>query len=387
MAGGEKVVRMGVIGVGGMGQGHCKTMQKVEEMKLCAVCDFSAATAEKVGKEHNVPYFSDPKELIKAKLCDAVLIATPHPVRPPIAIEVLKAGLHLLSEKPLSENVATADKMIAMAKKKGVAFGIMFQRRTEPPVIKALELIRGGELGKLYRRTLISPEYRSQAYYDSGGWRATWKGEGGGVMMNQAPHVIDLFLLLGGMPNRVIGNCETRLHRIEVEDHGEAMLFYPDGGTGYMYTSTCEAGPGQMIELFGDKGKLCWRNGQLSFWKFNQPIAEFTVSNKEMWAAVKAEEVKLELTTGDVGHVNIHRNFARHILNGEPLVAPGEEGIRSLELANAVWLSSFKKKPIDLPISRSAYNAFLNKVRTESTFVKEAPTAVKAETDPQHAKA
>ena len=158
MAGDGKVVRMGVIGVGGMGQGHCAAIKKVEEMRLTAVCDFHAPTAEKVGKEHGVPHFSDPKELIKSKLCDAVMVATPHPVRPPIAIAVMNAGLHLLSEKPLSETPSAADKMIATAKKKGVAFAIMFQRRTEPPLAKAIELVNNGALGKIYRRTLISPE-------------------------------------------------------------------------------------------------------------------------------------------------------------------------------------------------------------------------------------
>ena len=225
-----KTVRFGVIGVGGMGQGHCNGLKKLEEITLTAVCDIDAATAKQVGETHGVPHFLRHQDLIKSGLCDAVIVATPHPVRPPIAIDAMKAGLHVLSEKPLSERVSTADKMIRTAKQKRVAFCVMFQRRTEPAVIKAIEIVRSGALGKVYRTALISPEYRSQAYYNSAGWRANWIGEGGGVMMNQAPHILDLFVLLA-----VYGRTETRLHNIEVEDLAEALLTYPDGGTGYLY--------------------------------------------------------------------------------------------------------------------------------------------------------
>lgn len=379
----KNVVRMGVVGVGGMGQGHCKTMKGVEEMKLTAVCDIDPVTAEKVGAEHGVPWFQRHRDLIRSGLCDAVLIATPHPPRPPIAIDAMKAGLHVLSEKPLSERVSTADKMIAAARETGVVFAVDFQRRTEPAFKKAIELVRSGVLGQVYRRTLISPEYRSQAYYDSGGWRATWAGEGGGVMMNQSPHVLDLFILLGGMPCRVTGNTETRLHHIEVEDLAEASLVYPDGGTGHFYCSTCEAGPGQMIEIFGDEGKLCWRNGQLKLYRFDPPIAEFTRTSEKMWGGPKCEEVEVEVPDGPRGHINILRNFARSILFGEPLVSPGAEGIRSLELANAVWLSAYRGRPVDLPLSRPAYDRFLARMRRESTFEKTVRGSHR-ETDPQH---
>ena len=380
----DKIVRIGVVGVGGMGQGHCKTIQRVEEAKLTAVCDIDPATAEKVGKEHDIPYFVKHKDLIKSGLCDAVVVATPHPPRPPIAIDAAKAGLHVLSEKPLSERVSSADKMIAAAAEAGITFTVDFQRRTEPAFAKAIEIVKSGRLGRIYRRTLISPEYRSQAYYDSGGWRATWEGEGGGVMMNQSPHVLDLFILLGGMPSRVTGRTEIRLHDIEVEDFAEALLEYPDGGTGYFTCSTCEAGPGQMIEIFGDKGKLIYRNGTLKLYEFEPAIADFTQNSVKMWGGPECKEVPVELEERERGHVNIIRNFCRNILFGEELFAPGEEGINSLELANAVWLSAERGKPVDLPLSRQAYDRFLAKKRRESTFVK--VTKDQRETDPNHKK-
>ncbi len=377
-----KKVRLGIIGTGGMGQGHCRTVQGIEEVQLTAICDIDKKTAQKVGGEYNVPYFLDYQGLIKSKLCDAVIVATPHPVRVPAVLDCMKAGLHLLSEKPLTECISTADQVVATAKQTGVGFAVMFQRRAEPAVLKAMELIRGGKIGKILRTTLISPEYRSQAYYDSGTWRATWSGEGGGVMLNQSPHVIDLFIQMAGMPCRIQGRVQTSLHHIEVEDFADALLTYPDGGTGYFYASTNEAGPGQMIEIFGDKGKLVWRNGVLEFFEFKPGIDEFTRTSTAMWGGPQCKKKELEIKPGPTGHGVVIRNFARHLLYGTKLISPGHEGLQSLEFANAVWLSSEKGKALDLPISRKAYETFLAKKRRESTFVKTVKS-VKRVTDPR----
>ncbi len=376
-------VRLAVIGVGGMGSGHCGVIgPKVPEARLVAVCDIDPETARKVGEKYSIPFFTSHQELIAAKLCDAVTIATPHPQRPAIAIDCMNAKLHVLSEKPLSERVSTADQMVKTAKRKGVALAIMFQRRLEPPFAKAIELVKSGALGTIWRTTLISPEYRTQPYYDSGNWRATWSGEGGGVMMNQAPHVLDLFLQLGGMPNEVLGRVETRLHKIEVEDVAEAMLRYPGGGTGYFYTSTNELGPGQMIEIFGTQGKLCYRDKTLKFYKFAQSVPEFTFTTDKTWAAPECLEQTLDIPEAEWGHYSILQNFCRHLLNGEKLVSPGEDGLQSLELANAVWLSAQLGKAVKLPLSRRAYDKFLEKKRAESTFVKQVKD--QRVTDPSH---
>jgi predicted dehydrogenase len=378
-----EVVRLGVIGVGGMGTGHCNCTKAITEVRLTAVCDSDLEAAKKAGEAYNVPYFTNHLDLIKAKLCDAVSIATPHPVRPAIALDVMKAKLHLLSEKPLSEKMSTAEKMVDMSRRKGVALAIMFQRRTEPAFAKAIELVKSGILGKVCRTTLISPEYRTQAYYDSGNWRATWSGEGGGVLMNQSPHILDLFVQLGGMPCEVIGRCETRLHRIEVEDVGEGMLRYPDGGTGYFYCSTNEAGPGQMIEVFGTHGKLSYRDGQLKLYRFSESIPDFTRNTTKIWSAPECKEETIELPQTEAGHTVIMRNFARHLLFGDALLSPGEDGLKSLELANAAWLSTQIGKPVKLPLNRRAYDKFLEKKRAESTFVKNV-VADQRVTDPAH---
>jgi predicted dehydrogenase len=377
-------VRFGVVGTGGMGSAHCSFLQHIEEARLTAICDIDPATAARVGAEYGVPFFTDHHDLLASGLCDAITIATPHPAHPFIAMDAMKAGLHVMCEKPLSERVSTADALIATARETGMAFTVMFMRRLEPAFAKAIEIVRSGQLGKVYRTTLISPEYRCQAYYNSGGWRATWSGEGGGVMMNQSPHVLDLFIQLGGKPNSVFARVETRLHDIEVEDLAEAMVTYPDGGSGYFYCSTNEAGPGQMIEVFGDKGKLICRDGSLKMYTFTPGIEEFTRTNTTMWDAPTCTEVPLTFDDHEHGHAAVLRNLARHLLYGEPLSVPGETGIDSLELANAAWLSAHLNAPVTLPIDRAVYDAFLEKKRQESTFVKTV-TAQRV-TDPNIAK-
>ncbi len=377
-----KTVRFGIIGVGGMGQGHCESLKKVEEAQLTAICDIDPATAKNVGTKHGVPFFTDYRKLIRSGLCDAVIVSTPHPVRPPIAIAAMKAGLHLVSEKPLSERVSTADRMIRTAKETGVTFAVMFQLRTDPVLVKAIEIARSGALGKVYRTAMISPEFRNQFYYNSAGWRANWIGEGGGVMLNQAPHIIDLFILLGGMPSSVYGRTETRLHDIEVEDLGEALLTYPDGGTGYFYCSTNEPKPGQMIEVFGDKGKLVYRDGALRLYTYEQSLREFSATCQQMWGAPKSTEQVIDVPKADWGPFLILRNVARNILFKEPLISPGVEGIRSLEVANAVWLSAARRRPVDLPISRAAYDAFLRAKRRTSRGERKGVPATR-QTDPR----
>ncbi len=378
---GEKV-RVGVIGVGGMGGGHCKTCQRIEEVELTAVADIDADRAREIGEKFSVPHFERHEDLLAKGIVDAVIIATPHYFHPPIAIDAFEAGLHVLSEKPVGVRVGMVERMIEAAEKSGKLFCVMFQMRALPGIRKARELVEGGELGEIKRTLLVSPEFRSQAYYDSGDWRATWAGEGGGVMMNQGPHIMDVFTLLGGLPSRVTGKIKTLLHEIEVEDHGEATLEYPNGACGYFYVSTCEPGPARLIELAGDKGKIRLEGGQLSFWSYEPSVSEFSRTNTKMWGKPDIKEVELELQECETGHGAITRNFARAILHGEVLLAPGAEGIKSLELSNAITLSSHKGEAVDVPIDRKEFHELIERLKSTSTYKKKA-AGTKRETDPQ----
>lgn len=383
----ERFLRFGVIGAGGMGQGYCRIMNTVPHARLAAVCDVNRPAADEAGLKFGVPSFGNHRELIASKTCDAVAIVTPHPFHYQPAVDCMNAGLHVISEKPLTERVSTAARMVATAQKNKVVLAVMFQRRLEPVNLKAMDLIRSGQLGEIYRATLIALEYRNQCYYNSGAWRATWKGEGGGVMMNQAPHMMDLFVQFCGLPSAVFGRTSTRMHDIEVEDQAEALLKFPNGASGYLYCSTCETEPGQLIEIFGEKGKLTLRDGVLSFYQFHPGIQAHIKTCDNMWAKPNVFQVPLNMpqvqssyadyeaplhvvTESQPGHAKVLANLTRHIMFNEPLATPGASGIGSLELANAVTLSSYEGRWIDLPIRRAAYDKLLSRLQRESSFVK-----------------
>lgn len=359
-----KRLRIGVVGVGGMGYGHCKTMRAdVPELELAAVSDSDAARAEKVAQEFGVRAFGSWEEMVKSKLCQAILVATPHPFHPEIAVAAMKRKLHVLTEKPLSERVSTADKMLATAKKKGVVLAVMFQQRFAGPFAKAIEIARSGRLGKLLRAFAAMPDVRTQAYYNAGGWRATWRGEGGGVLINQSPHMTDIFVQLAGLPEKVRGRVSTRMHDIEVEDCADALLTYKDGGIGYIYASTIEPGGEGRIELFCENGRLLVTGGDVKLWEYKPAVSEFIRGATDMWARHKAEPVPVEFAKEWPNHKAVMKNFARHILFGEELLCSGESGLGQLELANAIILSGKTGKEVTLPLNRGAYDRLLKKLR------------------------
>lgn len=367
-------VRCGVIGTGGMGSGHCHNIPSMEEVELTAVCDVKPEVSQSVAAQYDVPGFTDHRELLDSGLVDMVIIATPHYFHPPIAIDAFQRGIHVLSEKPIAVTVSDADAMIRAARESGKKFGVMFQMRTNGRNIAAKKILQEGRLGEIYRTALVMGWYRSQAYYDSGTWRATWAGEGGGVLINQAPHLLDLFTWLAGMPSRVTAQVRTRLHDIEVEDEAFAFLDYPNGAHGYLYASVNEVPGEEILEISGEKGKLVIRDGQLRFWELETPRKRFTVENTEMWASPSAREVPVEIAPGGDSHVEILRNFARSILHGEPLTSPGEEGLCAVEMIDSIILSGKRGKPVDLPVNRAEYDDLiheLQKTSRQKTHVRE----------------
>jgi len=368
---GMEKVHFGVAGVGGMGAGHCTYLsERVPEAALTAVFDVNRERARQMGELHGVPAFDDLTEFLQAGQMEAIVIAAPHYFHPDIAIEAFRHGLHVLTEKPLSVTVAQADAMIAAAHESGQKFGIVYQMRTEPEYRAAKRLVGLGVIGEVYRTMLITGWYRTQAYYDSGGWRATWAGEGGGVLINQAPHYLDLFAWLGGMPTQIHAQVRTRLHEIEVEDEAFALLQYANGAHGYLYASTTEAPEENVIEICGDRGKLKITNGHVECWELESPVREFTHTSQEMWGGIRAVpvEIAMEPLPDDAprAHSAIIQNFCRSILYDEPLIAPGEEGLNAMELINGVILSGKKSKAVELPLDRREYDRLIGVLRAES---------------------
>jgi len=359
-------VRIGIVGLGGMGQAHVQNVKKINEARLAAVSDVDAQVAESVGKTHGVRWFTDYNEMMKSGLIDAVIVATPHYFHPAVALSAFAQGLHVLAEKPLAVTVGEADRMLAAAKKAGRILSVMHQMRTLPVMRAARKVAESGAIGTIIRTLLVEPNFRTQAYYDSGTWRATWAGEGGGVIINQAPHFIDMLILLAGLPVRIEAKTRARLHKIEVEDEVSAILEYSNGAWGYFYTSTNELPRGAEMEIAGEKGKLVFRDNELRFCSFPDEVSKFAYSSPDMWGAMEARNETILLPDCDSGHCEIIVNFCRAILHGEPLISSGEDGLKTIEFINAVILSGHKNKPVDIPVDRKEYDDLLSELKKSS---------------------
>jgi predicted dehydrogenase len=323
-------IKIAVIGVGVMGSMHAEEIYQLANTELAAICDIDKVRADRFAGKYQVPAYYDHHELLAKADLDAVLIATPHYDHPQIAIDAFERGIHVLTEKPIAVHVKAAEGMIVAHKKSqekfpDLVFGVMFQQRTYGFWKKVKSLIDDGELGRLVRATwIITDWFRTQSYYDDGGWRATWKGEGGGVLLNQCPHNLDLYQWFVGMPVRVAGFASIgKYHNIEVEDEVTGYLEYENGMVGHILTSTAESPGTNRLEIIGENG-----------------------------------------------HRLVTENFANAILQGEKLIAPAEEGINSLTLGNAIMLSSFLGHPIDLPLDAEAYAAKLQELIENSRFQK-----------------
>ncbi len=363
-------IRLGVIGIGNMGGEHCRNILagKTPEIALTAAADRREARRDWARNELSVPVFKEGGELIQSGLCDAVLIATPHYAHPPLAIEAFEHGLHVLCEKPAGVYTLQVREMNEAAKKSGKTFAMMFNQRTNCLYRKMKEIISSGELGGVKRvNWIITTWYRSQLYYDSGAWRATWEGEGGGVLLNQCPHQLDLLQWLCGMPVRVRAFChEGKWHDIEVEDDVTAYMEFSNGATGVFVTSTAEMPGVNRLEILCEKGKLLCENDELRLWRLPVSEREYCFASQDAYATLPARQSVVEVDGDNPQHIGVMNAFAAHILRGEPLVARGEEGICALMLSNAMHLSAWLNQPVDLPFDEHLFLRLLTDRRAAS---------------------
>ena len=365
-------VRLGIAGLGNMGGYHAGLVVagSVPGCVLAAVCD---TDAEKLRPYPDADPFSDSRAMIRSGKIDAILIATPHYSHTTIGIDALRAGLHVLVEKPISVHSNDAKKLIAAHRSKKQVFAAMFNQRTDPVFQKIRRLVKDGELGKILRvQWTITDWFRSQAYYDSGCWRATWAGEGGGVLLNQCVHNIDLFQWIFGMPENVRALCcFGRHHDIEVEDDVSAIFEFANGSSAVLATSTGEAPGINRLEISGDLGRLTCEHRKLTFIRNESGTQEYLHSTPEGYIPPAAWKVEIPVAD-DTGnqHEKILRNFIGAILQGEELIAPAGEGLKSLELINAIQLASFKNRTEKIPVSSARYSAFLRAMIARSAPAK-----------------
>ena len=339
-------VRLGIIGIGGMGTNHAKSIVDglVPNMVLCAVSDNRSQRLDwaKENLPENVALFSDGKELIDSGSCDAVLIATPHYLHPEYVIYALEHGVHALTEKPAGVYTNQVREMNAVAEKSDKVFAIMLNQRTNCVYRKLHKMIQSGELGALKRvNWIITDWYRTQAYYDAAGWKATWDGEGGGVLINQCPHQLDLLQWLCGMPTKVRAFChEAKWHDIEVEDDVTAYLEFEGGATGVFVTTTGDAPGTNRLELTFEMGKIVCENDTLVFDKLSENVSVHCKTEKEGFKKPDCTRIVVETDGQNEQHIGVFKAFANKILGQGELVAEGIEGLNGLMLSNAMYLSA-----------------------------------------------
>ncbi len=373
-----ETLRVGIIGFGNMGSAHAKHIfdGKVDGMVLTAVCDISDVRrqATKTAFGDGVAVFATHKELLSSGLTDAVIIATPHYFHCPIAVDAFFHGQHVLSEKPAGVYTKQIEEMNRAAKKSGKVFAVMFNQRTNSLFKRAREIVRSGELGELKRTVwIITNWYRTQSYYDSGSWRATWSGEGGGVLLNQAPHNLDILQWICGMPRRVRGFCTVgKYHNIEVEDDATIYAEYENGAITVFITSTGEFPGTNRLEIGGTKGKIVIENGQLTFTKLKKDEREVCFNSTESFSEIPFSQEVCVALEKDPAHHGILQNFCNAVRFGEPLISSGFEGINEVEISNAAYLSSWENDWVELPVNGDKYYSELEKRIKQSETAKHA---------------
>lgn len=374
-------LKVGIVGLGAIGGGvHVPILKGLDRVEVVGVCDTVKEKADKYGAELQTQAYYHVVDLFDESGLDAIIIAVPHYDHTAIAIEAFERGIHVLCEKPIAVHVNDAKAIIAAyekakAKKPDLIFGIMFQERTLPFHRKLKEIVASGELGRLMRVTWVNTKwFRSQLYFDSGDWRATWAGEGGGILTNQCPHNLDLYQWLFGMPSHVHGFAHIgKYHNIEVEDEVTAYFEHENGMIGHFIVTTAESPGTNRMEIVGEFGNLIFENDKIIINKGRASMIHHIhdtptkFENIETWYT----EVPIKLNVPH-NHPYVMERFISAIESGDEslLIAHGTEGINGLTLANSIMLSSFNKTTIELPIDADAYESKLQELIKSSKYQK-----------------
>ena len=368
----SETIRLGIIGIGNMGSGHAGNLMsgKCPDFKLVAVADINPDRLKwaKENLSQDLVCFDNAEAMLDSGLIDACMVCVPHYDHPRYAMECMKRGIHVMVEKPAGVYTKQVREMNEEAKKHPeVVFGMMFNQRTNCVYRKMRELVQSGKYGQIRRTNwLITNWYRPQAYYDSGDWRATWSGEGGGVLLNQCPHQLDLWQWICGMPVRVTSHMKFgKWHDIEVEDDVTTYVEYPNGATGVFITTTGDPHGSNRFEVQMDKAQIIVDHDKLTLFELDVAEPEFTKTNEVPFGHIGGHEVEVETDGENPQHVGVLNAWGNAILRGGKLVAGGEEGINGLTLSNAMHLSAFLGRTVELPIDEDLYyDELMKRVKT-----------------------
>ncbi|MCJ8013504.1 Gfo/Idh/MocA family oxidoreductase [Paenibacillus sp. KQZ6P-2] len=385
---GTQKVKVGLVGLGNIGKTHISNMMTLEQIELVGVCDLIQEKADRFAAECGTKAYYNHLDLMDQSGLEAVIIAVPHYSHPSIIVDAFERGIHVLCEKPLAVHVNDAKLAIdaytrTQKKFPELVFGLMFQERTLPFYKKIKEIVGSGELGQLTRVTWINTDwFRSQAYYDSGDWRATWAGEGGGILTNQCPHNLDFYQWVFGIPARISGHAHIgKYHRIEVEDEVTAYFEHDNGMIGHFIVTTAESPGVNRLEIVGENGRLVYENNKLRINRNRISMLKHLQETSQGFGNVESTVEEIEVNTDAAsGHKVVTEKFIHKILTGEgELIAEGTEGIRSVTIANGIMLSSFTKQMVEVPFDSNQYESLLQELISTSEFQKSPSKAIKTD--------
>lgn len=365
-------IRLGVIGLGNIARQHIANIQSGQAgpFAITAVCSRSSA---EYAQSQGLQYFAKPQELISSGLCDAVLIATPTFDHVTSGALALQAGLHVMMEKPVGLSVAEGEQLLALQGNDQV-FALMLNQRTDPLFLLMRERILAGDLGEITRtHWTMTNWFRPEVYFQVSDWRATWRGEGGGLLVNQCIHNLDIFQWLCGLPARIRAHCRFgRYHDIEVEDEATAYLEYPNGASGVFIGSTGEAPGINRLDIVGDRGSLSFDGERLTLRQNTPATSEYSRQTRDMFGIPELTETDITPDRQVNQHALVMANFARAISRGDPLLAPASDGLASLALANAMLLSTWETREVTLPLDSAAYQQALEQRLANSRLRRKA---------------
>lgn len=374
-------VRLGVVGLGNIAQQHIQNVVNghVADCKVTAVCTRSG---QSLAQQLNIAHFDNADSLIGSGVCDAVLVATPTYTHTDIGAAVLNAGLHLLMEKPLDLSLKHAEETLAL-QGGGQIFALMLNQRTDPLFLAMQEVIANGTIGEITRtHWTMTNWFRPEVYFQVSDWRATWQGEGGGLLLNQCIHNLDIFQWLCGMPSKVQAFCRFgHTHNIEVEDEATAYFEYANGASGVFIGSTGEAPGVNRFDIIGDNGSLSFDGETLWFTENKQSTSEFSRNTRDMFGMPETSRREIVVDRSVNQHALVLSNFVAAITQGAELIAPASEGLASLELANAMLLSSWERRSLTLPLNADEYQIALQKKLETSSLRKKADINVNIDMD------
>jgi predicted dehydrogenase len=357
-------MRYAIIGSGaGIVQMHLLALNQLSNAQIVGMCDLSVERGKPHADALNVPFYNDHNQMLAETKPDIAVICTPHPFHANIASDAFSAGVHVLTEKPIAIKVSEADAMISAAQRAGKLLAVNFQQRFRPVIQKAKSLLQSGEMGDLVRVMCIEPWFRPMSYFRDVTWRGTWRGEGGGVLMNQAPHDLDLLCYMVGLPRKVWGWTRTLHHEIEAEDMAQAMFEFDNQAPGYLYTSTAEAGSPQRLTMVFQKGIVELSGATLTVTRFTPSLGEYIATSPLHYAPPLSTTETMEIVGNGGGHLAVYLDLEAAIREGRQPLAHGESARMGLELANAIIYSSFNDRAVTLPMDRVAYDDLLNKLQ------------------------